>query len=58
MPRLKQPPRGISRSFVLGSGYGALAWLCQAVSHRENRCCGRGGTASYSVIRFVVETNA
>lgn len=51
-PRLEKPPRGLSRSFVLGSGYGALAWLCRAVSQRESRRCCPGAATCHSVRDF------
>lgn len=40
--RRQQPPRGLWRSFALGSGYGALAWRCWAASRRASRRSGPG----------------
>lgn len=37
--------------------YGALAWICRAVSRRENRCCCLVGATCHSVIDFFCSRN-
>lgn len=49
---VKGPRCGLSRISVFGSGYGALAWLCRAVSRWENRCCCSLGATCHVVIDF------
>lgn len=54
---VKGPHPGLSRTSVFSSGYGALAWLCRAVSRRENRRCCPVGATYHSVIDFFCSRN-